>query len=271
MAKKTRIHKPQVAQRFRELQSSRLKLHRLQPARPLRDARAAAAFVKERRIVMSTGRSSLPMLAEAIAGEPIAGSWMAHPAVYRIYRILGSLSRYNLPAAPLILGKETIFDPSLGPAVERIAADRERRARARAQLPPLARRLLEEVEARGRVRMDHWGVRTPEARRARLLLERRLLVVSSSSHTEGGYHTAVVVPWLQGKLSRRFSDDAARLTFDEALDRVLLAAVRSAVLAPEREVRRWLVVGAERVKTLLGEGKLERLPGPGGFLLTCRQ
>ncbi len=119
--------------------------------------------------------------------------------------------------------------------------------------------------------MDHWGVRTPEARRARLLLERQLLVVSSSIHTEGGYHTAVVAPWSQGKLSRRFSDDAARLMFDEALDRVLLAAVRSAVLAPEREVRRWLVVGAERVKTLLGEGKLECLPGPGGFLLTCRQ
>jgi len=65
---------------------------------------------------MSAGRSSLPVLAEAIAGEPIAGSWMAHPAVYHIYRILGGLSRYNLPAAPLILGKETILDPSLGPA-----------------------------------------------------------------------------------------------------------------------------------------------------------
>jgi len=271
VAKKTRIHKPQVAQRFRELQSSRLKLHRLQPPRPLRDARATAAFVKERRIVMSTGRSSLPVLAEAIAGEPIAGSWMAHPAVYHIYRILGGLSRYNLPAAPLILGKETILDPSLGPAVERIAADRERQARARVQLPPLARRLLDEVEARGRVRMDHWGVRTPEARRARLLLERQLLVVSSSIHTEGGYHTAVVAPWSQGKLSRRFRNDAARSTLSAAVDQVLLASVRSAVLVPEREVRRWLIVGAERVKTLLQEGKLERLPGPGGFWLTSRQ
>src|SRR3972149_3340217 len=167
VAKQPPIPKPQLAQRFRELQSSRLTLHRLQPPRPLRDARATAAFVKERRIVMSTGRSSLPVLAEAIAGEPIAGSWMAHPAVYRIYHILGGLSRYNLPAAPLILGKETILDPSLGPAVERIAADPQRRPGARGQLSLLARRLLDEVEARGRVRMDQWDVPYREARRGR--------------------------------------------------------------------------------------------------------
>ena len=220
---------------------------------------------------MSTGRSSLPVLAEAIAGEPIAGSWMAHPAVYRIYRILGGLSRYNLPAAPLILGKETILDPSLGPAVERIAADPQRRPGARSQLSPLARRLLDEVEARGRVRMDQWDVPYREARRARLMLVRQLLVASREMHTERHYHTALIVPWSASEFSKRFSSEASRVGLEEAVDQLLLAAVRSAILAPEREVRRWLVVGAERVETLVGQGRLERVPSPGGPWLTCPQ
>ncbi len=220
---------------------------------------------------MSTGRSSLPVLAEAIAGEPIAGSWMAHPAVYRIHRILVTLPKYDFASVPLILGKETVLDPSLGPSVERIAADPQRRSGARSQLSPLARRLLDEVEARGRVRMDQWDVPYREARRARLMLVRQLLVASREMHTERHYHTALIVPWSASEFSKRFSSDAPRVGLEEVVDQLLLAAVRSAILVPEREVRRWLIVGAERVKTLLEEGKLERLPGPGGFWLTCRQ
>ncbi len=112
-----------MPQTLRTLHVRRLKTHRLQPSRPPRDARAAAAFVRERRVVLSTARSSLPMLAEAIAGEPIRGSWMAHPAVYRIYDILRGLRKYDLVTAPLVLAKETLLAPSLGPAVERMAVD----------------------------------------------------------------------------------------------------------------------------------------------------
>jgi len=64
------------------------------------------------------------MLAEAIAGVSIRGSWMAHAEVYRIHRILRGLRRYHLASAPLILGKETILDPALGPAVERLSPAR---------------------------------------------------------------------------------------------------------------------------------------------------
>lgn len=256
---------------LRDLQVLRLKLHRLQPARPLRDARAAAAFVRGRRLVLAVGRSSLPMLAEAIIGAPLAGSWMAHPQVFRIHRILGGLRRYRLPAAPLILGRETIFDPSLGPAVERLAGDPARRAAVCAHLPPLARRLLDEVEEKGLVRMDQWTAPAREARRARLLLVRHLLVQSLEAHTAAGYHTAMVRPWTRSVLAKRFSVDAARMTLEEALDEILLAAVRSAVLAPEREVRRWLPASRDRVEALARRGALTRIPGGGSPWLTCPQ
>ncbi len=220
---------------------------------------------------MSTGRSSLPMLAEAIAGRHLIGSWMAHPEVERIYNILGAIAQYDVVAAPLIMGKRVEMDAALGPAVERIASDPERRARARRSLPSLARRLLDQVEAEGRVRMDRWGVATKHARPARLLLERELLVASAGVHTESGYHTSIVVPWHASEFSKRFSRQAAKLALDEAQDELLLAALRSAVIAPEREVRRWFVFGAGRIDALLAEAKLERIAADGRTWLTCPQ
>jgi len=257
--------------KVKDLLALRLRLHRLQPSRPLRDARRAAEFVKERRIVMSTGRASLPLLTEAIAGRHLAGSWMAHPEVNRIYNILGELGKYDVVTAPLILGKEAELDASLGPAVERVASDPERRDTVRRRLPPLARRLLDQVEAQGRVRMDHWGVDTKRARPARLLLERELMLASASIHTESGYHTSIVVPWAASRFSQRFSKEAARLTFEEAQGALLLAAVRSAVIAPEREVRRWFVFEASRIDPLLALSTLERLTADGRTWLTCQQ
>ena len=182
-------------QEIEALQALRLRLHRVEPPRPLRDARAAAAFVRERGIVMETGSSGLPVLAEAIVGRQIRGSWMADRDVYRIHRILTGTRRRGVVAAPIVMGKETLFVPALGPAIERVAGDPARRRQARDALPPLSRRLLDDVERNGEVRMDRWPRSAVQARRARLLLVRQLLVWSQSIHTEGGYHTAVVIPW----------------------------------------------------------------------------
>jgi len=242
------------------LQALRLRLHRLRPSRPIRDLRGALAFIDERSIVLSTGRSSLPSLAEAIAGRQLRGSWMANPEVFRIYKVLGKVHRSEaVVTAPLILGREALLDVALGPAVARIAGDPKRRDAARATLPPLAKRLLADVEEHGEVRMDRWRASTKRGREARLWLERLLLVVSRDLHTESGYHTAVVTPWRKSGIAVRFGKFAKRLSLDEAEDQLILAAVRSAVVAPEREVRRWFVFGARRVDRLMHEGKLERL------------
>jgi len=246
--------------RIDDLQAQRLRLHRLQPSRPIRDARGALASIKERRIVLSTGHSSLPSLAEAIAGRQLRGSWMANPEVFRIYDILGEVYKSDaIVTAPLVLGKETLFDASLAPAVARIAGDPKRGKAARASLPRLAKRLLADVEVRGEVRMDRWSASTQHGREARLILERLLLVVSRDLHTESGYHTAIVMPWRKSRIAARFGKAAGRLAFEEAQDQLLLAAVQSAVVAPEREVRRWFVFGSYRLESLVTVGRIERL------------
>jgi len=248
----------------------RVKLHHLAPPRPIATARAATEFVQERRMVMATGQSSLPIMTEAIAGRHLAGSWMAHPEAHRIYTILGRIAKSDVISAPLILGKETLLDPSLGPALERIATDPERRAQAREELPELARQLLEAIEADGQVRMDQWSVPTQRARPARVLLERQLLVMSSNFHTVSGYHTSVVIPWAASTISGRFSKQAARLPLLKAVDLLLMAGVRSAVIAPEAEVRRWFVFEGGRIGALLTQGKLQRLAGTGRMYLALR-
>src|SRR5437879_3778081 len=152
--------------RVKQLLALRLRLHRLKPSRPIRNARVALAFIKDWRIVLSTGHSSLPSLAEAIAGRQLRGSWMANPEVFGIYKILGTVSRSAaVLSAPLVLGKETFIDASLAPAVARIAGDATRRSACSASLPPLAKRLLTDVEAHGEIRMDRWSASRSEERR----------------------------------------------------------------------------------------------------------
>ncbi|TMJ01560.1 MAG: hypothetical protein E6G99_12655 [Bacillati bacterium ANGP1] len=168
----------------------------------------------------------------------------------------------------MVLGKETFLDASLAPAVARIAGDATRRSACSASLPPLAKRLLTDVEAHGEVRMDRWSASTPRGRKARLVLERLLLVTSRGLHTESGYHTAVVTPWRKSRIAMRFGKAAHRLGFEEAQGQLVLAAVGSAVIAPEREVRRWFVFGAKPIEALVNEGKLRRLSAGGVSWLT---
>lgn len=242
-----------------ELQVLRLRLHRLEPSRPLRDARAAAAFVKERGIVMESGRASLPVLTEAIAGRQIRGSWMADREVFHMYRTLGAIDKYGIMSAPIVNGKETLFSPELSPFIECFASDPHRREQARRALSPLASQLLDEVERVGEVRMDGWRGPPRPARAARMLLARQLLVWSRSTHTERGYHTAVVIPWRASAFSIRFARRAARIDYERAQRVMLQAAVRSAVAVPERESRGWFVFGAGPLDAMIDEGLVRRL------------
>jgi hypothetical protein len=224
----------------------------------LRDAADAAAFVREHRIVTETGHAGVPCLAHTVAGRELVGSWMAAPEVHRIYDLLSELSGHDLCSAALLDGKVTIFDPSLAPAVHRIASDPDRQDRLVAELPTPAARLFAQVQRDGDVRMDHTGLSTKEGRAARLRLERRLLVVSQEIHTDRGSHTVALQPWSESRLARRVK--GIKLPpLSESMDRLLETAVSAAVVIPEREARKWFDFAAERIDSLVERGRLERL------------
>jgi len=48
----------------------------------------AAAFVCEHGAVLMSGKGPVPRLVEAIVGEPIKGSWWAHPRSRAIFKVL---------------------------------------------------------------------------------------------------------------------------------------------------------------------------------------
>jgi hypothetical protein len=106
--------------------------------------------------------------------------------------------------------------------------------------------------------MDRLSVPTPQGRRARVVLERELLVVSRDLHTERGYHTSVVTPWAESSIARRFMRRARRLAYEEAQDLLVRAAVQSAMCVPEREARRWFVFGPARFDALVKQKQLRR-------------
>ncbi|MEW5740006.1 MAG: hypothetical protein AB1938_13825 [Myxococcota bacterium] len=133
-----------------------------------------------------------------LAGEAVKGSWWAHPRGKFIFNVLSALEDGGRVGFLKLDGERVwLVHLRLFPHVVRVAMDEARRAEALEGLSPVARRLLQDVEARGEVRVDRWtGTKDPTARKkARVALEARLLVHSASEHTESGAHATVLRTW----------------------------------------------------------------------------
>lgn len=238
-----------------ELEARRVREHRL-GGMPIRDVRQLAAFVRDRRIVLATGKAAIPNMADAIAGRALQGSWMANPEVHLIYRLMQRLDGFH--SAPLVLGKGTIVDPSLAPALFGLAADAARRADAYRRLSGDAARLLELLDHNDEVRMDQIDMPTKQSRKARVELEREFLVHSYDIHTARGAHTSVIAPWDTSPLARQLAGTAV-VPFNAAADTLVFAGLRAAVLSPEREVRKWFAGASAALDRALGNGAARRL------------
>jgi hypothetical protein len=79
------------------------------------------AFIEEHGVVLVAARGPVPRLVEVIAGEPIQGSWWAHPASRRIFAVLQALEASgDLLACRLVQGKVTLVHRRLWPALTRL-------------------------------------------------------------------------------------------------------------------------------------------------------
>jgi len=83
----------------------------------------AFAFIEQHGAVLVSARGALPRLTEAIAGEPIQGSWWAHPQGKRIFAVLRALEDSpDLLMCRLVDNKVTLVHRRLWPALVRCAA-----------------------------------------------------------------------------------------------------------------------------------------------------
>ena len=86
-------------------------------------AAQALAFVEEHGVVLVSARGPVPSLTEAIAGEPIKGSWWGHPKSHRIWAILEVVTKSDeVLVCRLVKGKITLVHRRLWPALVRLAA-----------------------------------------------------------------------------------------------------------------------------------------------------
>jgi hypothetical protein len=85
-------------------------------------ARQALAFVRKHGVVLASAKGAAPRLTEEIAGEPIKGSWWAHPQGRRIFNVLSAVAdSRDVLVCRLVNGKVTLVHRRLWPALVRLS------------------------------------------------------------------------------------------------------------------------------------------------------
>lgn len=184
--------------------------------------RASAEFQRAYRELRRWGLllltdARLPSVASLAAGEPVRGSWWAHPKAHAIWHVLVRLSQNReIIATKLLSGKVTFVHRKLWPALERLGSARE--SWQLAGLSRGARSLLNSVTRRGELRTDQvrrsqhaWQAAPAAAARE---LERRLLVYSEEIHTPSGAHAKRLETW--ERWAKRVGLPRAKMTAEQA-------------------------------------------------------
>jgi hypothetical protein len=87
------------------------------------NADAAMSFVRQHGVVLVSGKGPAPRLTEAIAGEPIKGSWWAHPKSHHIFAILEQLADSpDILVCRFLGGRVTYIHRRLWPAIVKLAS-----------------------------------------------------------------------------------------------------------------------------------------------------
>jgi hypothetical protein len=86
------------------------------------NADAAMAFVRRHGIVLVSAKGPAPRLTEAIAGEPIKGSWWGHSKGHQIFAILQKLEDSpDILVCRFLAGRVTFVHRRLWPAIVKLA------------------------------------------------------------------------------------------------------------------------------------------------------
>lgn len=127
----------------------------------------------------------LPSVTTLIAGEPVRGSWWAHPAAATIMRALEQLADHrDVLLMKLVRGKDTFVHRRFWPEIYAIATARE--PWQFEQLTDDVQRLLQQLDKCGQ--MEATGAASKE-------LESRLLAHGQQFHSKAGSHSKNLETW----------------------------------------------------------------------------
>ena len=78
-------------------------------------------FVEQHGVVLASARGPVPIVAEAVAGEPIVGSWWSHPKGKAIFDALSAIDdSTDIRCFKLVDGKVTFVHRQAWPALVRL-------------------------------------------------------------------------------------------------------------------------------------------------------
>src|SRR5688572_26927724 len=84
--------------------------------------RQALAFIRKHGVVLEAAKGPVPSLAEAIAGEPVRGSWWSHPKGREIFAVTRAVRDSDeVLVCRLVKGKVSFVHRRLWPALVRAA------------------------------------------------------------------------------------------------------------------------------------------------------
>jgi hypothetical protein len=248
----------------RELEERRAYLCRLTPDRALESPEEAQGFLRDRGLLTRTPDSALPSFFAACHEEPYApgsrgfGSWPA--TKYPWYFALAE--RPDVHELKVHKGKSILFTDGTLRLVDPICRAELARMEQHEEWAQLLRHLADAGPSTLDDLQTELGLKPKELKRLRYPLELCGAVVSRSLRVElpdGGHtHTSELL---------RYDQAYPEPSGGDGVDELLVAAVRAAVLAPERELTRkwfswkWLFPDG-LVDRLVSEGRLER-PAPG--------
>jgi hypothetical protein len=168
----------------------------------------------ERRGLMLVHDRAFPSLTGLAIGEPVSGSWWAHPLSNDVYMIGQRLEHCaDVVMTKLVSGKETYLHRRLWPQLVAIGMAREDWQLE--GLPASARDLLAEVDRCESVRMDQFrgSVSRKQSNDDARLLAVRILAFADDVHTNSGAHARRLENWRnwanRHKLSLETLPDAA--------------------------------------------------------------
>jgi hypothetical protein len=153
--------------------------------------KAHAALAKHGLLLLHDAtRQSVSLL---VAGEPVRGSWWAHPSGAAIFRIAEALDdRADVVSVKLVAGKVTFVHRKLWPALLGAASSAEPWQKNGLRGSALA--LFREIARAGTLESDRLPRRAGASEDIKAL-EARLLVVARQIHTASGKHAKVLESW----------------------------------------------------------------------------
>jgi hypothetical protein len=232
-----------------ELRERRAFACRLTADRALSSLDEAEEFLLDRGLLTRTSDCALPSLFEACHEEPYApgkpgfGQWPRTK-----YPWFGELAARGYLSLSVHRGKSLLLSPLVVRALDPLC----RAELSRHENDPLLRHLAEAGPSELDDLQLELGLEPKELRRLRGPLERSGALVSRSIvHEQPHRHTSELARWDQV---------VQEPTEDGGLEELIVAAVRAAVVAPERELARWFSWPLEPglVERLVSAGSLFR-------------